>query len=222
MQGRCRGCVEADTPPLYVGDLGTRGLRSPKGVLEPSAADTEGRLHFKDAQVLGGPEPRGRPRRGRLRAGAGSSPALPGPSPFPSPGGLQPHPRGQVDGQQPAALPREHPRQGGDQQAVRRDPLDHRAVSEGRGRESRELRGWAGRRAPGRQCRPGQGVGFGGACSFAKSICFYSATFYASAEATGFREGRGPAPAAAPQPRPEPLQTCGWCCQLSSSAPLSQ
>lgn len=43
--------MEADTPPLYVGDLGTRELRSPKGVLEPSAADTEGRLHFKDAQV---------------------------------------------------------------------------------------------------------------------------------------------------------------------------
>lgn len=93
---------------------------------------------------MGGPEPRGRPRRGRLRAGAGSSPALPGPPPFPSPGGLQPHPRGQVDGQQPAALPREHPRQGGDQQAVRRDPLDHRAVSEGRGRESRSCGGGRG------------------------------------------------------------------------------
>ncbi|XP_059537413.1 polyglutamylase complex subunit TTLL1 isoform X3 [Myotis daubentonii] len=48
-------------------------------------------------------------------------------------GGLQPHPRGQVDGEQPAAVPGEHPRQGGDRQAVRRDPLDHRAVAEGRG-----------------------------------------------------------------------------------------
>lgn len=35
----------------------------------------------------------------------------------------------------PRALPGEHPRQGGDWQAVRRDPLDHRAVPEGRGGE---------------------------------------------------------------------------------------
>ena len=41
--------------------------------------------------------------------------------------------RGHVDREQPAALPGEHLRREGDQQAVQRDPLDLYAVPEGRG-----------------------------------------------------------------------------------------
>lgn len=48
-------------------------------------------------------------------------------------GRLQPRPWGQVDCERPAALPGEHPRQGGDLQLVRGDPLDRSAVAEGCG-----------------------------------------------------------------------------------------